>query len=145
MLFLGRVIFLPTPNAAFIGLGVTRAKGIAHECCFHSTEMQLLNLITAFLIIFSYIYNRSCANVNCYRDSCCNCYEKAMNLFSMSVSPLLETYVTMCKIDSHREFAVWLGKLKQGLCINLEGWDGEADGREFQKGGNICIPMDDSF
>jgi len=26
-----------------------------------------------------------------------------------------------------------------------EGWDGEADGREFQKGGNICIPMDDSF
>ena len=32
--------------------------------------------------------------------------------------------------------------LKQGgLCINLEGWDGEGDGREFQKGGDICIPM----
>jgi len=28
-------------------------------------------------------------------------------------------------------------KLKQGLCINLEGWDGEGDGREFQKGGDI--------
>ena len=39
----------------------------------------------------------------------------------MSVSPLQETYITMCKIDSQREFAVWLGKLKQGLCINLEG------------------------
>jgi len=42
-------------------------------------------------------------------------------------------------------FATWLRKLKQGICNNLEGWDGEADGREFQKGGNICIPMDDSF
>ena len=28
-------------------------------------------------------------------------------------------------------------KLKQGLCINLEGWDGEGDGREVQKGGKI--------
>ena len=30
-----------------------------------------------------------------------------------------------------------------GLCINLEGWDGEGDGREFQKGEDICIPMAD--
>ena len=35
-------------------------------------------------------------------------------------------------------------KPKEGLCINLEGWDGEGDGREVQKGGDICIPMDDS-
>ena len=46
-----------------------------------------------------------------------------------------ETYITIGKIDSQREFAVWLRKLKQGLCINLEGWDGEGDGREVQKGG----------
>ena len=46
------------------------------------------------------------------------------------------------KIDSQREFAVWLRKLKQGFCINLEGWAGEGDGREVQKGGDICIPMD---
>ena len=25
-------------------------------------------------------------------------------------------------------------ELKQELCINLEGWDGEVDGKEFQKG-----------
>ena len=36
-----------------------------------------------------------------------------------------EIYITICKIDRQREFAVWLRKLKQGLCINLEGWDGE--------------------
>ena len=30
-------------------------------------------------------------------------------------------------------------KVKQGLCINLEGWDGEGDGREFQKGGDMYI------
>ena len=53
----------------------------------------------------------------------------------------MEIYDTMCKIDSQREFAVWLRKLKQGFCINLEGWE---TGREVQKGGDICIPMTDS-
>ena len=33
----------------------------------------------------------------------------------------METYITIHKIDSQREFSVWLRKLKQGLCINLEG------------------------
>ena len=33
----------------------------------------------------------------------------------------METYITICKIDSQREFAVWLRKLKQAPCINLEG------------------------
>ena len=51
----------------------------------------------------------------------------------------MEIYITICKIDSQREFAVWLRKLKQGLCINLEGCDGEVDGREVQKGGDIRI------
>ena len=37
-----------------------------------------------------------------------------------------------------------LRKLQQGLCINLEGWDGEGDGKEVQKGGDICIPTADS-
>ena len=46
-----------------------------------------------------------------------------------------ETYITTCKIDSQQEFAVCLRKLKQGLCINLEGWDGEGDGWEVQKEG----------
>ena len=41
----------------------------------------------------------------------------------------METYTTICKIDGQWEFAVWLRKLKQGLCINLEGWNG----RELQK------------
>ena len=56
----------------------------------------------------------------------------------------MKTYITICKIDSQLEFAVWLNKLKQGLHINLEGWGGEGDGREVQKGGDICIPMADS-
>ena len=56
----------------------------------------------------------------------------------------METYITVYKIDSQWEFAVWLRKLKQGLCIYLKGWDGKRDGREFQKGGDICIPMVDS-
>ena len=36
-----------------------------------------------------------------------------------------ETYITICKVDSQWEFAIWLRKLKQGLCTNLEGWDGK--------------------
>ena len=56
----------------------------------------------------------------------------------------METYTAICKIDSQQEFAICLRKFKQGLCINLEGWDGEEDGREFQKGGDTCISMADS-
>ena len=56
----------------------------------------------------------------------------------------METYITICKIDSQQEFAVWLRKLKWGLCINLEQWDGVGEGREVQNGGDICIPMADS-
>ena len=56
----------------------------------------------------------------------------------------IETYITICKIDSQQEFAGWLRKLKQGHCINLEVWDGEGGGREVQKGGDICIPVADS-
>ena len=36
-------------------------------------------------------------------------------------------------------------KLKKGLCIKPKGWDVEGDGREVQKGGDICIPTADSF
>ena len=57
----------------------------------------------------------------------------------------METYITICKIDSQREFAVWLRELWQRLLINLEGWDGEGDGREVQKEGDICVPMADSW
>ena len=32
----------------------------------------------------------------------------------------METYITLCKIDSQWEFAVWLRKFKQGLGINLD-------------------------
>ena len=56
----------------------------------------------------------------------------------------VKTYITICKIESQQEFAVWLRKLKQGLSISLEGWDGEGDGRKVQKRGDICIPMGDS-
>ena len=40
-----------------------------------------------------------------------------------------DAYITICKIDSQWEFTVYLWKLKQGLCISLEEWDGEGDGR----------------
>ena len=52
--------------------------------------------------------------------------------------------LTICQTDSQWEFAVWLRKLKQGLCVNLEGWNREEDGGEVQQGGDICIPMADS-
>ena len=56
----------------------------------------------------------------------------------------METYITTFKIDSQQEIAVCLKKLVQGLCINLQGWDGEGDEREVQKGKDMCIPMADS-
>ena len=41
-----------------------------------------------------------------------------------------ETYITICKIDSPR-----LRNLKQGLCVNLEGWDGREMGGRFKREG----------
>ena len=56
----------------------------------------------------------------------------------------METYITTCKIDSQWKFAVWLRELKQGLCNNLEEWDGEGDGREVQEGGDVCVAVADT-
>ena len=47
----------------------------------------------------------------------------------------METYITICKTDSQREFAVWLRKLKQGLCINLEGGMGREGGGRCKREG----------
>ena len=52
----------------------------------------------------------------------------------------METYITISTTGSQQEFAEWLRKLKQGLCIKLEEWDGEGDGRKFQKGGIYVYP-----
>ena len=57
----------------------------------------------------------------------------------------MEAYITICKIDSQWGFAIWLWKLKQALYINLEGWDGEGDGRETQKGGDMNLPLSTAF
>ena len=56
----------------------------------------------------------------------------------------MKTYITICKIDSQWEFAVWLRELKPGLGNNLEGWDAEGGGRDVQVGGDIGKPMADS-
>ena len=56
----------------------------------------------------------------------------------------METYITIYKMDSQWESAVCLREFKQGLCINLEGWNGEEDGSEVQKGEDMCISMADS-
>ena len=48
----------------------------------------------------------------------------------------METFITVCKIDTQWEFAVWLRKLKQGLCIPRGvgwevRWEGGSKGRGF--------------
>ena len=56
----------------------------------------------------------------------------------------MENYIATCNIDVQGESAVCLKKLKQGLCINLDGCHGDGDGREFKEGGYIWISMADS-
>ena len=46
----------------------------------------------------------------------------------------METYITICKIESQWEFAAWLRKLKQELCINLGGWGGRWEGASKRRG-----------
>ena len=51
----------------------------------------------------------------------------------------METYITICKIESQWDFAEWLRELK--LSSHLVGWGGEGSGKKVQEGGNICIHM----
>ena len=44
----------------------------------------------------------------------------------------METYITICKIDSQREFAVWLRKLKQGSVSTQRGGMGKEMGGKFK-------------
>ena len=54
----------------------------------------------------------------------------------------METYITMCKIDSQWEFAVCLRKLKQGLCVNLGGGMGREMGGRFEgEGIYVCLRL----
>ena len=53
----------------------------------------------------------------------------------------MKAYITICKIDSQWEFALWLRKLKKLLYITLEGWDCGGDGREVQKGWLIQVEV----
>ena len=46
----------------------------------------------------------------------------------------METYITICKRESQREFAIWFRELKQGPCDNLDGWGEEGD-RSFGRDG----------
>ena len=47
----------------------------------------------------------------------------------------METYITICKIDSQWKFAVWLRNLKQGLCKprGVE-WGGRLEGGSKGRG-----------
>ena len=47
----------------------------------------------------------------------------------------MEAYVTICKIDSHWEFVVWLRELELGLCNNLEGGVGRQVGGRLKSEG----------
>ena len=44
-------------------------------------------------------------------------------------------YITIYKIDSQWEFAVWHRNPKLVLCVNLEGWDGREVGGMFKNKG----------
>ena len=43
--------------------------------------------------------------------------------------------LTTCRTANQRGCAGCLRKVKQGLCINLEGWDGEEMGGRFKREG----------
>jgi len=53
----------------------------------------------------------------------------------------METYITICKVVKPMGICCMAKKHKQGLCINLDRWDGEGHGRGFQKGEDICVSM----
>ena len=85
-----------------------------HFCMVSFAVQKLLGLIWSPLLIFVFIF---------------------INLGGRSKKILLRfiSKNTICKINSQWEFAVWLRKLKQGPCINLEGWMGREMGGRFKR------------
>ena len=55
----------------------------------------------------------------------------------------METYITICKTDSQWEPLYGSGTQTRAL-YRPRGWDGAGDGREAQKGGDVCIPVAES-
>ena len=51
----------------------------------------------------------------------------------------METYITICKIESQWELDVWLRKLKQALFINLGGMGREMGGRLKREGTYVYL------
>ena len=49
-----------------------------------------------------------------------------------------------CKIGSHGNFLYDSGT-QTGTLWQAEGWDGEGDGREVWEGGDMDLPMADSY
>ena len=49
------------------------------------------------------------------------------------------------KIKLELSYNSQLRRSNPALCGNLEGWDGVGRGREFQEGGDIGIPLADSY
>ena len=57
----------------------------------------------------------------------------------------MEIYITICKIRSNGNLLCDSGNSNRGSVSTwMEGGDGEGDGRELQKGGDICILTTDS-
>ena len=52
----------------------------------------------------------------------------------------METYITICKIDSQWEFAVWLRKLKRGAVSTYRGGVGREMGERFKREG-MCVSL----
>ena len=47
----------------------------------------------------------------------------------------MEAYIVICKVDSQWGFAVCLRKLKQGISIKLDSWDGREIGGRLKREG----------
>ena len=56
----------------------------------------------------------------------------------------MEIYITIYKISSQWEFAVWFRDLRPGLGNNQEGQDAEGGGRDVPVGANTGEPLTDS-
>ena len=52
----------------------------------------------------------------------------------------METYITMCEIDSQREFAIWLRNLSRGSVSTWRGEMGREMGGRFKREGIYVYP-----
>ena len=102
---------------------------IVSQLHFSENKAKFYILVHVFLLIWSFIFRWIPINQIAWSKIGMSLENRLVDRVEegengMDWESSIETYVTLCKIDSQREFVLWCRDLKPVLCDHLEEWNG---------------------